>query len=120
MADDFYNLKRIYEDYGVPGSQTNTSQGAIARGPSYDTTRDMGGRGGPVNVTGGAPASGDIFNWTNKNHMSVEQLTKIAEQAIDAALQTLHKHPAKKQHPELEAAYKHILDLLEQSNRAKE
>jgi hypothetical protein len=115
MADDFYNLKRIYEDYGVPGSQTNTSQGAIARGPSYDTTRDMGGRGGPVNVTGGAPASGDLFNWTNRNHMSVEQLTEIAEQAVKLALDQTHR--ADKHLPELEAVYKQLLDL---TNRAKE
>ena len=122
MADDFYNLKRIYENYNT-GTQTNMNQGAIASPSnlSYKTTNAMGGPGNePVNVKGGAPSTGDLFNFPNSNHLSVEQLTKIAEQAIDAALQTLHKHPAKKQHPELEAAYKHILDLLEQSNRSKE
>ncbi len=123
MADDFYNLKRIYEGYGTTGTQ-GTQGGTSVDRPSnlsYNTTASMSGPGnGPVNVTGGAPSTGDLFNWTNKNHMSVEQLTKIAEQAIDAALKTLHQHPKKKQMLELEAAYKHILDLLEKSNRAKE
>lgn len=109
MADDFYNLKRIYEDYGMPGTQTNTSQGAIARGPSYDTTRDMGGRGGPVNVTGGAPASGDLFNWPNKNNLSMEQLTEIAEHALKLALDKAHR--GDKDVPELEAAYRALVTL---------
>ena len=112
MADDFYNLKRIYEDYNT-GTQTNMSQGALARGPSYDTTRDMGGRGGPVNVTGGAPAAGDLFNWTNKNHISVEQLTEIAEQAIKMALDQVHR--ADKHIPELETVYKQLLSLTSRS-----
>ena len=115
MADDFYNLKRIYEDYGVMGTQTNTSQGALGRGPSYDTTTAMGGPGDePIHVKGGAPASGDIFNWTNKNHMSVEQLTEIAEQAIKMALDQAHR--ADKQSPELEAAYEQLLKV---TSRAK-
>ena len=89
------------------------SQGALARGPSYDTTRDMGGRGGPVNVTGGAPAAGDLFNWTNKNHISVEQLTEIAEQAIKMALDQVHR--ADKHIPELETVYKQLLSLTSRS-----
>ena len=114
MADDFYNLKRIYEDYGVLGTQTNTSQGAIARGPSYDTTTAMGGPGHePVTAKGGAPASGDLFNWTNKNHMSIEQLTEIAEQAIKLALDQAHR--ADKHAPELQAAYKQLVSLTTRS-----
>ena len=115
MADDFYNLKRIYEGYDVAGTQTNTSQGALARGPSYDTTTAMGGPGHePITAKGGAPASGDLFNWTNKNHMSVEQLTEIAEQAIMMALDQAHR--ADKQLPELEAAYEQLLKV---TSRAK-
>lgn len=115
MADDFYNLKRIYEGYDVAGTQTNTSQGALARGPSYDTTTAMGGPGHePITAKGGAPASGDLFNWTNKNHMSVEQLTEIAEQAIKMALDQAHR--ADKQLPELEAAYEQLLKV---TSRAK-
>lgn len=115
MADDFYNLKRIYEGYDVAGTQTNTSQGALEKGPSYNTTTAMGGPGHePITAKGGAPASGDLFNWTNKNHMSVEQLTEIAEQAIKMALDQAHR--ADKQLPELEAAYEQLLKV---TSRAK-
>jgi hypothetical protein len=73
----------------------------------------MGGRGGPVNVTGGAPSTGDLFNWTNKNHMSVEQLTEIAEQAIKMALDQSHR--AEKPMIELEDVYKQLLSLTSRS-----
>lgn len=113
MADDFYNLKRIYEDYNT-GTQTNMSQGAIATGPSYNTTNAMGGPGNePVTIKGGAPASGDLFNWTNKNHMSVEQLTEIAEQAIKMALDQSHR--ADHQTSTLHAVYKQLLSLTSRS-----
>lgn len=114
MADDFYNLKRIYEGYDVVGTQTNMSQGALAQGPSYNTTTAMGGPGRePVTIKGGAPAEGDLFNWTNRNHMSVEQLTEIAEQAIDLALRQSHR--AGKSSPELEAAYQQLIKLTTRS-----
>ena len=117
MADDFYNLKRIYEGYDVAGTQTNTSQGALAKGPSFNTTTAMGGPGHePITAKGGAPASGDLFNMPNYNHLSIEQLTKIAEQAIKMALDQAHR--ADKQDPALNAAYEKIIDLLDASSRA--
>ena len=84
MADDFYNIKRLYEDYSVGSNQSNYPAGVTYDSKnSYNTTSSMSGPGnGPQTITGGAPSTGDLVHWKDQP-LTPEQALEIAEEVLD-------------------------------------
>lgn len=84
MADDYYNIKRIYEDYNVGMNQSNYPAGITRDNKnSYNTTASMSGPGnGPITTTGGAASTGDLVHWSNKQ-LTPQQALEIAEEVLD-------------------------------------
>lgn len=87
LGEDFYNLQRIYEDYTstMQGNYPNINNSS-ARG-SYDQPAANGPGHEPVNVKGGPPASGDLFQFGDKASPEavLDQVEKMVKDALDEA-----------------------------------
>lgn len=93
MADDFYNIKQIYEDYAVGSNQSNYPAGVTYDSKnSYNTTASMSGPGnGPQTQQGGAPAGGDLVRWSDKR-FTPEQAIKITEELLEHEIDQASEH----------------------------
>ena len=87
MWEDFYKIKKIYEDYNttMQGNYPNINN-TSARG-SYDQPMANGPGHGPVNPQGGPPSTGDLMHFGNKKspHKILNQIEEMVKEAIEEA-----------------------------------
>lgn len=111
MADDFYKLMKIYEDYNMPGNQGNYPSNVGSYQGSYNQPAANGPGHEPVHPTGGNPSTGDIVEFPHKDNLSPGQMLEIVEELVEELMKRASKQKADKAHTKLKQVYEHLLDL---------
>lgn len=111
MADDFYKLMRIYEDYNLPGAQGRYPGNVDGHSGSYNQPAANGPGHEPVHPTGGNPSTGEIVEFPHKTEMSPTQMLEIVEELVEELIERADKQKADKAHAKLKQVYHDLLDL---------
>jgi len=111
MADDFYNLMRIYEGYDTPGNQSNYPGNVGGYSGSYNQPAANGPGHEPVHPTGGNPSTGDIVEFPSKQEMSPGTILEFVEELLEELINRAKTQRADKAHSKLQQIYNDLLDL---------
>lgn len=111
MADDFYKLMKIYEDYNMPGTQGNYPGNVGGYSGSYNPPAANGPGHDPVHPTGGNPSTGDVVEFPSKGEMSPAQILDIVEELLEELIDRANKQRADKARTKLKQVYENLLDL---------
>lgn len=111
MADDFYKLMKIYEDYNVPGNQSRFSGNVGSYAGSYNQPAANGPGHEPVHPTGGNPSTGEIVEFPGKGELTPNQMLEIMEELAEELIERAHAQHADKSHDKLKSIYNQLMDL---------
>jgi hypothetical protein len=116
MADDFYKLMKIYEDYNMPGTQGNYPGNVGSYSGSYNQPAANGPGHEPVHPTGGNPSTGDIVEFPHKDVLSTGEMLDIVEELIEELIKRADKQQANNAKAKLKKVYEDLLDLKMHEN----
>ena len=117
MADDFYKLMKIYEDYNLPGTQGRYPGNVGSYSGSYNPPAANGPGHEPVHPTGGNPSTGDIVEFPSKDEMSPGQILEIVEELIEELMNRAKHNRADQSATLLKKIYTDVLDLKMHENQ---
>lgn len=108
---DTVNLIKIYEDYSSTENQSNYPSGVTNDNKNSYTTQLNGPGNGPTSPAGGAPNTGDIFEFPSIDDISKEELVKVLKKKLKAEIEKANEKDMKYAMSRFKKLYSFLIEL---------